>query len=294
VSRSPVRPACSSGWRRRLLACVCLFAAGAAFGAEKPRRVASLNLAADEVLVEILPAGRLVSVTRWADEPGTSNVAGRVPASVYRFFKSDMEQLVALSPDLVVVSEFTDADFLKLLERSGMPSHRMRGLDSLSGIRAAILDLGRAVGEVQAAERLVAGYEATLADVAKRLAGAPKPRVLYWSGGMTAGSGTMIGALIEAAGAVNLGRELGVAGVAPPGGERAFVADPDFILVGSWPLAVESLKSDPLIGKTRAVREGHVIVMPDHLLVALSQYTADAVRDLASRLHPERMSRPQP
>ena len=47
--------------------------------AEPPRRVASLNLSADEVLVEILPAERLVAVTRWADEPGSSNVVGCVP-----------------------------------------------------------------------------------------------------------------------------------------------------------------------------------------------------------------------
>ena len=99
------------------------------------------------MLVEILPPERLVSVTRWADEPGTSNVVGRVPPAVHRFAKADMEQLVALRPDLVVVSEYTDADFLKQLERSGLRVHRMLGLGTLAGVRGAILDLGRAVGE---------------------------------------------------------------------------------------------------------------------------------------------------
>ena len=99
------------------------------------------------MLVAILPPERLVSVTRWADAPGTSNVVGRVPPSVHRFEKADMEQLVALRPDLVVVSEYTDADFLKQVERSGLRVHRMLGLASLAGVRDAILDLGRAVGE---------------------------------------------------------------------------------------------------------------------------------------------------
>ena len=67
----------------------------------------------------ILPPGRLVSVTRWADEKGTSNVVGRVPPGVHRFVKADLEQLVALRPDLVVVSEYTDADFLKLARAHG-------------------------------------------------------------------------------------------------------------------------------------------------------------------------------
>ena len=281
-----------------LAAAVLARAAAAAVGPSPsppaPARVASLTLSSDEVLAEILPPGRLVSVTRWVDEAGTSNVVGRVPPGVFRFFKVDLEQLIALSPDLVVVSEHTDADFLRLLERSGMRHHRMRGLGSLAGVRDAIVELGRAVGAEAAAARLAARYDAKLAEVARRVAGARRPRVLYWSGGMTAGAETAIGALIEGAGGVNVGRELGVVGIAPPGGERAFVADPDVILVGSWPKAAESIRTDPLFSRTRAVRQGRILVMPDNLLVALSQYTADAVWDLAHRLHPERVPRPAP
>jgi iron complex transport system substrate-binding protein len=251
--------------------------------------VASVNLSADEVLVAILPPAKLVSVTRWADEPGTSNVVGRVPPGVHRFVKADLEQLVALRADLVVVSEYTDADFLELVERTGLRVHRMQGLSTLAGVRTAILDLGRVVGEDVAARRLVADFDATLADLAARLAGALRPRVLYWSSGMTAGQDTAIGALIEAAGGVNVGRELGIVGIAPPGGERVFVADPDALLVGTWPQAKEALTQHPLLSQMRAVREGRIVVLPTERLVALSQFTASAAWDLAHLLHPDRV-----
>ena len=257
--------------------------------ARKPQRVASINLSADEVLVAILPLERLVSVTRWADAPGTSNVVGRVPPAVHRFVKADMEQLVALRPDLVVVSEYTDADFMKQLERSGLRVHRMLGLNTLAGVRGAILDLGRAVGEDEAARRLVAEYDAKLAELGRRLAGAGKPRVIYWSGNMTAGADTAIGALIETAGAVNLGREMGIVGIEPPGAERAFVADPDAVLVGTWPGSKEALTGHPLLSKWKAVREGRIVALRTELLVALSQYTADAAWELAHLLHPDRV-----
>jgi len=257
-------------------------------------RVASLNLAADEVLVDLLPPGRLVSVTKWADARETSNIVGRVPPSVFRFEKADMEQLVALRPQLVVVSEYTDADFLDLVERSGMRVHRMQGLSSLAGIRKAILDLGKAVGAEDKARKLVARYDATLQDLGTRLTGAPRKRLLYWSSGMTAGDGTAIGSLIEAAGAVNVGKELGVQGIAPVGAERAFVAEPDAILVGTWPLAEESVKEHPLLSKLTAVREGRIVVVPTELLVALSQYAADACWYLAHELHPDRVPRKKP
>jgi len=286
--------------RRSILAAAVLWAvcvggpAASAGDRARPERVVSLNLAADEVLVEILPPGRLVGVTTFADQEGTSNVVGRVPPETARFPRTDMERLVALAPDLVVVSEYTDADFLDVLERSGLRAHRMRSLDSLAGFRAAMLELGEAVGEPAAARRLVARYDARLRELARRLEGVRRPRVLYWSNPMTAGDHTAIGALIEAAGGVNVGRELGIQGIGPVGAERAFLADPDVVLVGTWPGVRESLTGHPLLSRLRAVREGHMVELPTQLLVALSHHAAEACWRLASQLHPDRVSAATP
>jgi iron complex transport system substrate-binding protein len=281
---------------RPLLAALalCLSALTDVSALEKPKRVASLNLTADEVLVEILPPERLVGVTAFADEKGTSNVVGRVPASVTRFPKADLERLLSLKPDLVVVSEYTDADFQRLLETSGLRVHRMSGLRSLAGFGAAILDLGRAVGEESAARALVARYEARLQDLARRLQGAPRPRVLYWAGGMTAGGDTAIGALIEGAGARNAGAELGLTGIVPVGAERAFVADPDYLLVGEGWESAQALRAHPLLSKLRAVKEGRILQIPTEKLVALSHHAAEACWMLAAQLHPDRVPRASP
>jgi ABC-type Fe3+-hydroxamate transport system substrate-binding protein len=159
---------------KRLFAVLFLLCAFSAFSAFEsvafesvPQRIASLNLTADEILVDIVPVERLVAATAAADDVGTSNIVGRVPPGVARFRRAEMERLLALSPDLVVVSDYTDPDFLRLLERSGMRVHRMSGLDSLAGIRAAILDLGRAVGGEEAAGGLVALYDRELARYRK-------------------------------------------------------------------------------------------------------------------------------
>ena len=262
--------------------------------APPPRRIASLNLTADEVLVEILPVERLVAVTAASDDPGMSNVVGRVPPSVARFRKAELERLVALSPDLVVVSEYTDPDFLYLLQRSGLRYHRMEDLRSLAGNREAILALGTAVGARPAAEKLVARYDAVLADLAERLRGVARPRVMYWASGMTAGGDSAIGSLIESAGARNVGAEIGVTGIGNVGAERAFVADPDVVLLGVWPGARKSLEEHPLLSRLRAVREGHIVEMPTELLVTLSQHAAEASWYLASALHPDRVPRSRP
>lgn len=276
--------------RLLLLAAVLLVTSGAAADVVAPRRVASMTLTADEILVEILPPGRLVAVTRFADEAGTSNIVGRVPPGVARFPRADLERLVALAPDLVVVSQYTEADVLRQIEKSGIRWHRMESLETLAGFRESILSLGRAVGEEAAARTLVAQYDARLAALGRLLEGAKRPRVLYWSNPYTAGADSAIGAIIEGAGAENVGRTLGVQGIAPLGGERAFLADPDVVLVGESFESVDSLRQHPLLGKLRAVREGHVVSMPGELLVTLSQHAAESCWYLASRLHPGRVS----
>jgi iron complex transport system substrate-binding protein len=276
-----------------LAALVFSFSASTRAG-QAPRRVASLNLAADEILVEILPLERLVGVTHAADDPASSNIVGRVPRSVTRFFRADMERLVALDPDLVVVSEYTDADFLALLLRSGLAYHKLERLDSFAGYRQALLGLGAVVGELEAARRLVVRYDARLVELRKRLENVSAPRVLYWSNPFTAGAGTAIGALIECAGGRNAARELEATGLIPIGSERAFVLDPDVVLAARDAEGARGLSQHPLLSRMRAVREGRVVELPMRWLVTVSHHAAESCWQLARRLHPERFTEAEP
>ena len=169
-----------------------------------------------------------------------------------------------------------------------MRHHRMQGLNDMAGVRQALLALGNVVGTPHKAAALVARYDERLAELARRIEGVRRPRVLYWSGGMTAGADTAIGALIETAGGANLGAELGVRGIAPPGAERAFAADPDAILIGTWPGSEREVRDHALLGRSRAVRSGRIIALPTRRLVTLSHHAADAAWELATILHPDR------
>jgi iron complex transport system substrate-binding protein len=271
-----------------LLSVLCSSRSIPAGSPSPPQRIASLNLAADEILVDLVAPERLVAVTASADDPATSNIAGRVPKGTARFRRAVMERLIALRPDLVVVYEYNDADFLRLLERSGLRVHRMAGQDSLPGIRQAILDLGHAVGADEAARRLVARFDARLTELRARLRDVRRPRVLYWADPYSAGGDTAIGALIECGGGDNVGRELGLRGVQPIGAERAFVADPDVIVLGFMGDR-NALYAHPLLSTLRAVRAQHVVDIPTRHLTTLSQHIADACWALAAKLHPERV-----
>jgi iron complex transport system substrate-binding protein len=253
--------------------------------AQAPARVASLNLASDEILVDILPLNRLVSVTALIDEPGTSNAIGRVPRAVPRFPKVDIERLIALKPDLVVVSEYTDADVLRSLEKSGLRVHRMVGLDSLAGFKRALLDLGAVVGESSRAARLAADFDARLAEIERRVQGAPRPRVLYWASGFTAGSKTAFDAVISCGGGQNAAALAGITGITNLGVERAYGLDPDWLFVSRDSSTAKDIRSHPLLRIMRSVKEGRVVEMPGELLVALNHHAVRSCEFMARALH---------
>jgi iron complex transport system substrate-binding protein len=251
-----------------------------------PARIASLNLAADEILIELVPADRLVMVTSFADDPENSNIVGRIPAGIPRISRAKMERLVEVHPDLAVVSQYSEADFLHLLSESGVAHHRVV-VNRMKDVPDQIRALGQATGTDEAAGRLVTKYEGALADLDRRLEGAPRPRVLLWSEPYTAGTETVMGDVIERAGGMNLARELGVTGFTPVPVERAFTSNPDFIVVREGkPRA--NLLAHPILSKLAAVQKGHIVEMPGRYLSTLSHHTADAAEFLARALHPDR------
>lgn len=257
----------------------------------KPQRVASLNLTSDEILADILPIERLVAVTTLVDEAGTSNAVGRIPKSIARFPKVDVERLIALRPDLIVVSEYTDADVLRSLQQSGLKTHRMTGLDSFEGFRKSLLDLGDVVGEKEAAARLAERFDARLAAIDASLQGTSKPKVLYWASGFTSGAKTPFDAIIACGGGVNVAALAGITGITNMGAERAYTMDPDWLLIGSGTSTAKEIHEHPLLSRMRAVKAGHVVEMPTELLVALDHHAAGACEFMARSLHKDRFTK---
>jgi iron complex transport system substrate-binding protein len=279
---------------RKVLAALAALAPLTAAAAEAPpARIASLNLSADEMLVELVATDRLVTVTTFADDPEMSNIVGRVPPGVVRVTRAKMERLVELRPDLVVVSEFTEADFLHLLTTSKMKYHRVE-VPSLDSVPAAILGLGKAVGADAAAAKVAEGHRRALSDLDHTLAGVKRPRVLYWMEPYTAGRDTVMSDILTRAGAVNLALELGVVGFAPLPAERGFAANPDWVVVRKEGTARTALLAHPVLSRLPAVREGRIVEVPGRLLSTLSHHTADAARLIARALHPDRFPKENP
>lgn len=265
--------------------------------ASKPMRIASLTLGTDEILLELISPERMVGVTHLADDPEISNVAHMYPPSISRLRDSTPERVISLNPDLVCVAPYNSADFLKVMERSGLPTYRNEALDGIDPIEAGILDLGKRVGEEVRARDLVTRMRARRARLAARLGDLPRrPRVLFWSAGFTAGSRTTIDDIIREAGAINVAAEKKLTGSAEISPEQVIAADPDYVLLSRWSVDAREGRIDnhPLLRNLRAVREKHVLAIDGRYLTSVSHFAVDAAERLAAQLHPERFGDTSP
>jgi iron complex transport system substrate-binding protein len=258
-----------------------------------PQRICSVSLAGDEMLFQLVPAGRVACVSSFADDAEVSNVAGRFPAAIPRLV-ARTEPVIATRPDLVVAAPWNDRGFLSGLASLGVPSVTIAPAEDFAGIERALVELGRALGpEAEARARgEAAAMNARLAALDRALAAVPaakRPRVLSLSHLVVAGSGTTVDALIRRAGGVNAAAAAGIEGHRKLAAEQILALDPDVLLLGQGldTDAAAVLRAYPLLEATRAARGGHVILLSPRLLTTVTPYLVEGAEQLARQLHPE-------
>lgn len=220
-----------------------------------------------------------------------SDVAGET-------FVPNVEAILARSPDLVLQWGDRGPDIVRPLTEVGLEVLLLRyGTEELA--RGWLDLLGRAIGEPERAERLLAWREAVRRDLAARTAGlaeTERPKVLYFlrflAGWQVAGRATYNDFTIRLAGGRNAAAEL--EGFKPVGPEQVLRMDPDVILLNGFEEALEPrhLREHPVLGASRAVRAGRVYKLPlgGYRWDPPSQESPLSWLWLAALLHPERVT----
>ena len=254
-----------------------------------PQRIASVTLATDEILYHLAPE-RLIAVTRMIDDASLSRDAGRVPSRLARI-DARPERILPLEPDLVLVANYTRSETVALLAAAGVPLLRVGPFHCFADVFQSIRLLGAALGEERAAEAWIARLEARIAEVERRGAARPRPRVLYLAGGLyTAGADTLVDELLARAGAHNLARSAGLRGSAPIASELALGLQPEVVLVTGWSAAHgrllrRQLLEDPRWAEVPAVRRGAVYHLAPASLLAVTHHAVDTLEEMFAVLH---------
>jgi iron complex transport system substrate-binding protein len=180
---------------RALVIAVSLLLAPAA---EAAPRVLSWDQCADQYVLALSPRAAIVGLSTRADDADSRL---RALAKDLPRRRVDLETALAARPQVVVRYWGGDPRLVRAITARGATVVQIDEASDFAGVRANIRKVAAALGQPAAGEALVAQMDGQLARASGAWDGA---RGLYLTpGGFTAGSGTLIGAILAAAGMTN-------------------------------------------------------------------------------------------
>jgi iron complex transport system substrate-binding protein len=253
-------------------------------------RIVSQSWSIDEWVYSVVPPQDVVAVSESAYKQRASNVY----TSVMQFhpaIASDPERVIALDPDLMIVSSNGRADYTSLARSSGVPVFRMQTmLQTLDQVEDAVRLVGYITGNDEAAANAAGRFRATVQRARSlRPDTAAKPRILGLGGNYTYGKATLFDDIVGFLDAVNIASEKGIEGYEPIDFEQIVRWNPEWIIVGADDGRAEAIKTqllaDPAISLTQAARDDHIVVLDNRIFLAKSPYAALLVQAIAEALY---------
>jgi iron complex transport system substrate-binding protein len=246
-----------------------------------PQRIAALTYETAELVAALGAADRLVVVPSAVTNPALTNHLDEmtaVPNKVPTEADTDPEAIIALSPDLVLLSarHGLDTGAGKVLAQAGIPVLLLPNTwtDADEMVQDVHL-VGQAIGADAAADALAATIAAGLTPAPRPSGTAPRVLVLSNQAGtpfVTAGSAFPLD-LVQLAGGTDVSAELGIRATGPITAEQVLQADPDGILLvdmnGSGRSSFASLLDNPAVAALPAVSEGRLTMVEGRQVQAL-------------------------
>lgn len=272
-----------------------LVASGAAAGsAGAPRRIVSLNLCTDQILLDLVPRERIAALSELAADASLSAMAAE--ARGLRAIRGTAEEVLALDPDLVIAGAFTTPATVDLLKRVGRRVVTVPLASDFAGIRTATAEIAKAVGEEKRGAEIIARLDARLAAVA---AGVPAERpsvVAYQVGSLASGAGSLLDQALAAAGLRNLAREKNLGALGRMSLEQLVLDPPDLVVLAHAADDFRTVLADNLRHPafTTLIARRPSLHLPMPLWMCGTARIADAVEALAEareRLRPQLVSR---
>ena len=238
---------------------------GATDPPQKPRRIVSLNMCVDELVLRLADPRNVASVTWLSRDPGSSNVAELAESIPVNHGLA--EEISPLNPDLVIAGIYTARPAVAMLKRNGAPLAEVGVPRNLEEVRQQIRDVAGLIGEREKGESLVGAMDASLAAL-PTASSSSRPRAIVLNpNGATVGKGTLVDEIMTRAGLTNVAAELAIDNYGQIPLETVVASGVDVLIVsasrdGPPALATELLRHPVLSALSDRTR---VVVMPGRL-----------------------------
>jgi len=202
-------------------------------------RIVSATLAADRVLADLCEPDRIVAFTRYA---GRTAQAHRFAGKRAIDARDGLEHILALRPDLLLVSELFDPSYTARLREHGVAVFDIGALQGLRTLSRQIEQIGLLLGASERARRYAEALTRRMQAVTGAGQKLPRRRALYVGvygarlfGGAAA---TSYHDVIESAGLRDAAAEAGLSGWPELTSERVLAMDPDLVITRTGMAAI--------------------------------------------------------
>jgi iron complex transport system substrate-binding protein len=248
----------------------------------KPSRIVSLDLCADQLLVDLVERRRIAAVTHLIGDASVSPVPEK--ARGLSITRGGAEDVLRHDPDLVLAGPFGVSATVDLLRRLGRNVVIVPQPADIDGVRATVRTVATAVGEAAAGEAMIAEFDRRLVSLPRPAQPPPAPTALiYPISGAVSGPGSLADAALAAAGFRNMSADYRLTRGGQVPLESLIARPPDLLVLGSAPEEYRTALADnlrhPII---RLLRQRHAsLELPWRHWLCGTPHIADAIERLA-------------
>ena len=243
----------------------------------KPEKILPLSLDVAEIVMQLTDGEGVVAISKGIEDPYLSTnpkSASKITEHIASAVHIDPEQILSYETDLLLLTKMhgQEQDAYDILRQANVPILAFETMRSMEAYRTNLKTIGKAIGEEEKANNIVAQMEREIADIQEAITWEEdKPSVLVLSevgpgtGPYMMGPGNVSQDIIEQAKAIPAVQQIGLERSAKAEMEQVLKMDPDYIILLDWQgekeAAYEALLNDAAWQTLRAVKEGRIKVV---------------------------------
>ncbi|WP_369751935.1 ABC transporter substrate-binding protein [Anaerovibrio sp. RM50] len=263
----------------------------------KPKRILTMSMCTDEIMLGLVEPGRMVAVNNLLDDPSSSNMVELGKKVPTKITYPSVEEIAALQPDLVIEPDWGDLSRVAALRDLGIPVVVCKGPKNLQDIKETITLLSQAAGEPERGNILLKKMDEKLAEISQKVAEIPqserKSVLLISLMKDYGGAGCAFDEACQLAGVVNGAAAAGIQNGQIMTKEKMVAINPDFLFLPSYnnhgEVDINRIRSeyinDPGLQGMKAIKNGALLMPDEGYIYNCSQDFVFAVQEIAYRVY---------
>ncbi len=202
--------------------------------AVKPVRIVSMNLCTDQLLMLLANPDTILSISHLALERNSSFNADFAIAQGFKVNHNLPEEVISLSPDLIVTGEFQHRAETQLLRQLGYRVETFPVFHNLSEVKKNIQRMATLLHEKKRGEKIISSMDSDLARMLKDVPKESVSAVSYHARGYTQGQNTLMDELMTLAGWHNIANDFAIKGYGQISLESLLLAQPQQLFYSQY------------------------------------------------------------